>query len=101
MSAGRYYGAIAVQRGFSLRVERAEYRGRPRLDVRLFAEMRPGDPDTGRPTPKGISLPLHHLPRLRQLIEEAEAEALEAGLLRPHHYRSAGVDPPATLGGAP
>lgn len=92
-SRSRFFGAIPAGRGFEVRVERTTFRQRPRIDIRLHYEYRIGDPDSARPTKKGIAIELRHLPRLRQLLEAAERDAVEAGLLRPHHYERAGVEP--------
>lgn len=89
----RLIGFIPSGRGYQVRVRFTDFRQRPRLDIRLHYEYRPGDPDSGIPTRKGIAVAVHHLPQLRQLLEEAERDAVERGLLRPHHYRSAGVAP--------
>lgn len=77
----RYYGAIPKARGIEIRVQRSEFRGKARLDVREHYEFRPGDPDSARPTKRGISIPVRDLPRLMAALKAAEADCLTAGLL--------------------
>ena len=90
---------IPTGRGYGVRVSRSTFRGRERLDVRHFFEARPGDPDTRRPTKKGVNLPLDLLPALLAALHAVEAEALGAGLLEPEDYENAGLPVPPALRG--
>ena len=92
---------IPTGRGFALRVSRSTFRGRERLDIRHYFEVRPGDPDTRQPTKKGVNVPLDLLPALLAALHAVEAEALAAGLLEPEDYENAGLPvPPAPRGAA-
>lgn len=93
----RYYGAIPKCRGVDIRVQRSEFRGKPRLDIREHFEFRPGDPDSASPTKKGVNVPVQDLPRLLALLKAAEADALTGGLLELEDYEDAGLPLPAEL----
>lgn len=97
MSKSRWYGAIKKVRGVDVQVQRSEFRGKARLDVREFFELRPGDPDSARPTKKGISLPVQDLPRLMALLKAAEADCLTHGLLELEDYEEADLPAPPEL----
>lgn len=94
----QFYGAIPKTRGVELRAERSEFRGKPRFDLREYYEFRPGDPDSARPTKKGVNLPVRDLPALQALIREAVADCLTAGLLELEDWEHVGLEPPAELG---
>lgn len=91
---------IPTGRGYCVRVSRSRFRGKERLDVRHFFEARPGDPDTRRPTKKGVNLPLEHLPRLLAALHAIEREAIRDGELLPEDYENAGLPVPPALRGA-
>jgi hypothetical protein len=93
----KWYGAIPKVRGVGVQVQRSEFRGKARLDIREHYEFRPGDPDSARPTKKGISIPIRDLPRLMKLLNAAEADALRLGLLELEDYDEAGIPGPAEL----
>ena len=93
----RVFVAINKARGYCIQVTQERFRGRERLDVREWYETRPGNPDTRRPTPNGISVGLNKIPALRAALEAAEKDALERGHLCEQDYRAAGVQPPAEL----
>lgn len=84
-------------RGFALRVSRSDWRGRARVDVRMFFEVRPGDPDTRQPTKKGISAVIEDLPRLLAALHKIEADAIREGQLGPEDYENAGLPAPPAL----
>jgi hypothetical protein len=89
----RYYGEIPKVRGVVLHVALSDFRG-ARVDVREHVEFRPGDPDTRRPTQKGVSLTVDRLPELLALLHQVERDALASGLLKPRHYERSGLTPP-------
>lgn len=97
MSGSRWYGAIPKVRGVDIQVSRSEFRGKARLDVREHYEFRPGDPDSARPTKKGVSIPVQDLPRLMGLLKAAEADCLTLGLLELKDYTDAGIELPPEL----
>jgi len=90
---------IPTGRGYCVRVSRSTFRGRERLDVRHFFEARPGDPDTRRPTKKGVNLPLELLPQLLAALHAIEREAIRDGELLPEDYENAGLPVPPALRG--
>jgi len=90
---------IPTGRGYCVRVSRSRFRGRERLDVRHYFEARPGDPDTRRPTKKGVNLPLDLLPALLAALHAIEREAIEAGELLAEDYENAGLPAPPALRG--
>ena len=90
----RSFGEIPKGRGFAVRVTRDNYQGHEVVDVRVWFENRPGDPDTFRPTPKGASIPVRNLPALLAALNAAGADALQSGLLRSAHFEAAGVPVP-------
>jgi hypothetical protein len=81
-------------RGFAVVLSQSRYRNMERIDLREHYEARPGDPDTLRPTRKGVSMPVNQLPALRAALQEAEIELLERGVLRVQHYERAGLPVP-------
>ncbi len=90
------YAEIPRGRGFVLRVASEHYQGHPRVDCRIWYEVRPGSPDTRRPTPKGINLALRDLPGVLAALQAAAADALAAGHLRPEQFTRAGLSVPDT-----
>lgn len=62
----------------TLRVEFDEYNGHQLIAARVW--YRDGDGEL-KPTKKGLSTAVKHLPALRQALEEAESVARAAGLL--------------------
>jgi hypothetical protein len=78
----KIYAELPKGRGFVVRVARGEYQGHPTVDVRTWYEARPGDPDTRRPSPKGVTISLAKLPELIEALRQMEADAMQAGLLR-------------------
>jgi hypothetical protein len=93
----KIFGEIPKGRGYLLRISQEHYRGHPRVDCRVWYETRPGDPDTRRPTPKGINLSLRDLPAVLAALRAAEADALREGQLSAKDYQRAGLEPPPAL----
>jgi hypothetical protein len=93
-TGARIYAELPKGRGFVLRIGQEHYQGHPRVDCRVWYETRPGDPDTRRPTPKGINLSLRDLPGVLAALQQAAADALEAGHLRPEQFTRAGLNVP-------
>jgi hypothetical protein len=60
-----------------VRVELDEYQGKQLVSARVWFR----DGDTVKPSSKGLSIDVKHLPALRQAIDDAEAAAHAAGLL--------------------
>lgn len=77
----KVFAELPKGRGLVVRVSRDRYQQHELVDIRTFYETRPGDPDTRRPTPKGVSLSVRRLPELIAALQAAEAEARAAGLL--------------------
>lgn len=94
-----FYGSVSKGRGLEIRAERSEFRGKPRFDIRVYYEFRPGDPDSARPTKKGINIPVRDLPALQALIGKAVAECLTAGLLELEDWEHVGLEPPVETEG--
>jgi len=61
-----------------VRVELDEFQGRQLVGARVWYTDKVGEL---KPTPKGLTLDVKHLPALRQAFVEAERQAREAGLL--------------------
>ena len=93
-AGARIYAELPKGRGFVLRIGQEHYQGHPRVDCRVWYETRPGDPDTRRPTPKGINLSLRDLPGVLAALQAAAADALEAGNLKPEQFTRAGLSVP-------
>lgn len=64
-----------------VRVTLDAFNGRPRLDIRTWADYQAGPVLTRGPTKKGVSLPIADLPALALAMREAEAKARDLGLL--------------------
>lgn len=92
-----YFERLQKARGFALVVSLAPWQGRLRFDLREWYETRPGDPDTLRPTQKGVNVGVNRLPELRAHLERAEEAAIAAGLLTPADYQRAGLPLPDAL----
>ena len=90
-------GGVSQGRGFEMRVTTDRFQDRERLDLRTWAEYRPGDPDSAQPTKKGVNLPVAKLPELLAILKRAEAELIRTGRLKPQHYRDAGLPVPDEL----
>lgn len=86
---------IAVTRGVTVRVQRNEWRGKPKVDIRTYFGF--GDPDSLGPTKKGVSLDIELLPELLAALHDVAARAIEAGELLPEDYENAGLEAPARL----
>jgi hypothetical protein len=84
-SGARIYAELPKGRGFVLRIGQEHYQGHPRVDCRVWYETRPGDPDTRRPTPKGINLALRDLPGVLAALQ-----------LKPEQFTRAGLSVPVT-----
>ncbi len=93
----RTYGEIPKGRGVVVLITRSQFRDMERCDIREFVDFRPGDPDTRKPTKSGVNLPVAKVPALLTALHKLEADAIADGTLRPHHYRAAGLEPPAAL----
>ncbi len=93
----KIFGEIPKGRGAVVLITRNQFRDMQRCDIREVVEYRPGDPDTRRPTKWGVNLPVAKVPVLIAALQSMEADAIEDGTLRPHHYRAAGLEPPAAL----
>ena len=91
------HGGISQGRGFEMRVTTDQFQGRERLDLRTWAEYRPGDPDSAQPTKKGVNLPVSRLPELLAILKRAEAELIRSGHLKPNDYAAAGMPVPDEL----
>jgi hypothetical protein len=63
----------------AVRIALDEYRGSKLIDIRTVCQW--GDVDAFRPTRKGVSLKLEHLPALIEALQRAEAEAVRLGIL--------------------
>jgi hypothetical protein len=61
----------------TLRIELDEFQGRQLISARTWYD----DRGTLKPTPKGLSVEIRHLPDLRRALELAERIAQAAGLL--------------------
>lgn len=90
-------GEITRSRGCVVLVTRDQYRGSELLSIREWNEFTPGDPDTRRPSTKGVTVPVRDIPALRAALEAAEADALQAGLLSAREYINAGLPVPDAL----
>ena len=77
------YAELPRARGAVLRIARDTYQGHELVGIREWFEYRPGDPDTLRPNKSGLSIPPGRLPQLIAALQEAEADAIEQGLLKP------------------
>ena len=97
MSAHSDLMRIPKTRGVEIRVSRSRYRNRERVDVREYVGF--GEPDSMKPTKRGVNLPLEHLPRLLAALHAIEREAIRDGELLPEDYENAGLEPPPELGG--
>lgn len=73
-------GEFPVRAGRICRVSFRVFRGRQRLDVRIYYKDVDGD---YKPTPKGVNFSVDDLPELRRLIIDAERLAVEAGQIDP------------------
>ena len=93
----KVYRDIPGGRGYRLRVSREFYEGHQRIDCRVCYETRPADPDTLRPTQKGLNLQMRDLPAFVSALQEAEAEAIREGRLSAKDYKRAGLEPPPAL----
>jgi hypothetical protein len=62
-----------------LRAQLMTYHGHKYLDLRTFVVTDASDERS--PTKKGVTVPIDKIPELRELLEQAEAAASEAGLL--------------------
>lgn len=90
----KLYAELGKTRGVVVLVTTSTFRDQPRLDLREHVEDRPGDPDSRFPTKRGVNLHIRHLPALVAALHQAEAEALQAGLLKPDDYTRAGLSAP-------
>ena len=72
-----------------IRVALSEYRGYNQIGIRIFANYDSVHAEK-RPTKKGINLRVNRLPELIAALQEAEREAIEAGLLDPSAADEAG-----------
>jgi hypothetical protein len=72
----RILGEIPRGRGCAILITRDTYQGHELLSVREWVDFTPGNPDTRRPTTKGITIPVRLIPALRAALEAAEADAL-------------------------
>lgn len=93
------FARIPVSDGTEVQIASIEFRGAQRFDIRQH--WRPNGSDLLQPTRKGVSLPLQQLPVVRHALEQAEREALAAGLIGPADYAAAEVDYPLDLAGSP
>lgn len=89
-----HYLYLPISRGYTLQVVRDTFQDRPRIDIRVWAEYRPGDRDSAQATKQGVSIKPRLLPALRAALEEAERSALEDGLLSVEDYARSGVPLP-------
>lgn len=65
-----------------VRVGLSEYQGHDLIGIRIWASYDSADSEK-RPTKKGVNLRIGRLPELIAALQEAEREAIEAGLLNP------------------
>ena len=72
-------GIIEKGRTVDVRVRLTTFRDQGYVDIRVFIVEDASGERT--PTRKGVAIPVQKIPELRRLIERAEAEAREAGLL--------------------
>ncbi len=72
-------GIIEKSRTSDLRARLVTYHGSEYLDLRTYVVFDASDERS--PTKKGITCPVSLIPELRELLEQAEAVAKEAGLL--------------------
>ncbi len=84
-----------LPRGEELRVELSDYRGFTYIGLRRW--YRNGD---GFAPGKGLSMRATMIPWLRRVLEQAEARALELGLLDEESYEACGLPVPAEITGA-
>jgi len=71
--------SIPKNRRETARISLDEFAGHQLVDLRLWFSPNAGSEP--KPSPKGLSLDVKHLPALRAAIEEAERVARAAGLL--------------------
>lgn len=88
------FGTVPTRIG-EIRVARAAFLGRARIDVREYFTDSTGEL---RPTRKGINIAVPELPRLMAAVAAAERDAIAAGLLLPEDYENAGLPIPKQLG---
>lgn len=86
---------IQVTRGLVVRVQRNEWRGKSKVDIRQHYGY--ADADSLQPTRKGVSLDLDLLPELLAALHAIEKDAIASGDLLPEDYTNAGLTPPANL----
>lgn len=67
MSAHSDLMRIPKTRGVEIRVSRSRYRNRERVDVRGYVGF--GEPDSMKPTKRGVNLPGEALPDLVRALE--------------------------------
>ena len=91
------HGGIGQGRGFEMRVTTDRFQGRERLDLRTWAEYRPGDPDSAQPTKKGVNIPVAKLPELLAILKRAEAELIRSGHLKDADYTAAEMTVPQEI----
>lgn len=65
-----------------IRVGLSEFQGHDLIGIRIWASYDSADSEK-RPTKKGVNLRVDRLPKLIAALQEAEREAIEAGLLDP------------------
>ena len=65
-----------------VRVSLSEYRGTHLVGIRVYANYK-SPLDERTPTKKGVALKVERLPELIAALQEAERDAIEAGLLAP------------------
>lgn len=75
-------GTFAKNNRETVRVALDEYQGHKLIDLRVCTELS-ATSKTLTPTKKGLSIKVDRLPELRRLVVEAEARAIELGLLEP------------------
>lgn len=93
----KQYAEISKGRTQAVCVTRDKFKGKDRLDIRVFFLS---DDEQMCPTRQGVNLPISDLPALRAALEAMERDALRGGLLEMEDYESAGLPVPPELSAA-
>lgn len=64
-----------------VRITLCAYQGRPRLDIRQWADTKAGAVDARCPTKQGVNLSADQIPHLIEALLDVHRKALEQGLI--------------------